>query len=132
MKRAQSDPIADCLTRIRNGLAAGHDSVSMPYSSQLELLIGIFKQRGFVLKYATSKSSPPKIDIKLQDSGIDSPIVGLERVSKPGRRVYVKATGIPKIMGGKGMAVISTSKGLLDDTTARSYGLGGEFICKVW
>jgi small subunit ribosomal protein S8 len=128
-----TDPIADMLTRIRNAIMAGHDGVLVP-SSKIKLsIIKILKEEGFIDRYEVLKGKPQsmiKIHLKYAD---DQPaILGLERVSKPGLRVYVERREIPRVYGGLGIAILSTSKGIMTGQEAWRHNLGGEILCYVW
>jgi len=125
-----SDTIADMLTRIRNAQAARHTRVSLPYSKLKEGIAKILSEAGFVGEVKVEKNGTFQyLVIELQEQGR---ITALERVSKPGRRVYASSTDIPLVLGGRGLVVLSTSKGLMTGREARKQGLGGELICKVW
>ena len=129
-----TDPIADMLTRIRNALTAKHDSVEVPASNMKKEIANILLSEGFVQ------------DVKLEEEGVQGKIVvtlkygpkkekvisGLKRVSRPGLRVYAGASEIPKVLGGMGIAVLSTSKGIMTDKQARKANVGGEVLCYVW
>jgi small subunit ribosomal protein S8 len=128
-----TDPIADMLTRIRNAIMANHDSVLVP-SSRIKLsIVRILNEQGFVDRYEVLKGKPQsmiKIHLKYTD---DRPaILGLERVSKPSLRVYVEKREIPRVYGGLGIAVLSTSKGIMTGQEAWRQRLGGEILCYVW
>ena len=133
------DPIADMLTRIRNAVAAGHTMVAMP-SSKLKLEIAkIMKDEGFLegLDVADSEQSPQKVlRLKIKYVGERRerrPVIsGIERVSKPGRRIYTKKQDIPWVLSGIGVAILSTPKGVMTGARARQLGVGGEILCKVW
>jgi small subunit ribosomal protein S8 len=127
------DPIADMLTRIRNAIMASHESVLVP-SSKIKLSIGkILKEEGFIDHYEVLKGKPqPMIKINLKYTGDQPAIVGLERVSKPSLRVYVERHEIPRVYGGLGIAILSTSKGIMTGQEAWRQHLGGEIICYVW
>ena len=133
------DPIADMLTRIRNGVMAGHTLVALP-SSKLKLEIAkILKDEGFLegFEVADTEQSVQKVlRLKLKYTGERRerrPVIsGIERVSKPGRRVYTKKQDIPWVLSGIGVAIISTPKGVMTGTRARQLGVGGEILCKVW
>jgi small subunit ribosomal protein S8 len=128
-----TDPIADMLTRIRNGIMAGHDSVTMPASKVKLSIARILKDEGFISDYGVLKGKPQKM-IKIQLRYIDGQptLTGLERVSKPGLHVYVKGGEVPRVYGGLGIAVVSTSKGMLTGRDAWKQKIGGELICYVW
>jgi small subunit ribosomal protein S8 len=128
-----TDPIADMLTRIRNGLMAHHDSVIIP-ASRIKLSIAkIFKDEGFIADYTVLKGKPQRV-IKVSLKYIDGrpSITGVERVSKPGLRLYVGRKEIPRVYGGLGVAILSTSKGLMSGQEAWRRNLGGEVLCYVW
>ena len=129
-----SDPIADMLTRIRNAIMARHDSVLIPSSGIKLAITRLLKREGFITDYEIIKGKPHrtiKIFLKYDDN--NQPIIsGLERVSKPGLRVYVQRKEIPRVYGGLGIAIISTAKGVLTGQQAWRQGIGGELICYVW
>jgi small subunit ribosomal protein S8 len=129
-----SDPIADMLTRIRNATMARHDAVLIS-SSKLKLSIAkILKEEGFIKDFEVIRGKPHKtikIHIKYQDRNLPA-LTGLERVSKPGLRIYVERREIPRVYGGMGVAIISTSKGVMTGQQAWSQGVGGELLCYVW
>ncbi len=129
-----TDPIADMLTRIRNALMVRHDSVIVP-SSKLKLAVAkILKEEGFIADYEVAKGQPHKeIKIRLRYMEGNQPAIsGLKRISKPGLRVYVEKKEIPRVYGGLGVAIISTSKGLRTGQQAWRQGAGGELLCYVW
>ena len=131
-----TDPIADMLTRIRNGNVAMHDTVRMPSSKLKEALAGILTREGYIEGFDVSdEPSRPghtlEIKMKYSPERVRT-ISGLRRVSKPGLRVYTKADRLPRVLGGLGMAVLSTSQGLLTDREARERRMGGEVLCFVW
>ncbi len=131
-----TDPIADMLTRIRNANSAMFDSVSMPGSKVKENLAKILEREGFIEGYdvRTVDGKPgTTLEIKLKYS-VDRKrtIMGIKRVSKPGLRIYKKSDQMPKVLGGVGVAVVSTSRGLMTDREARKAKLGGEVLCYVW
>jgi small subunit ribosomal protein S8 len=133
------DPIADMLTRIRNAVLAGHTLVAMP-SSKLKLEIAkIMKDEGYLEGFdvAESEQSPQKVlRLKIKYVGERRerrPVIsGIERVSKPGRRIYTKKQDIPWVLSGIGVAILSTPKGVMTGARARQLGVGGEILCKVW
>ncbi len=128
-----TDPIADMLTRIRNAIIAHHESVQMPLSKVKVELAKILKTEGFITDYTVLKDGSHrviKIGLKYIDN--ESVITGLERVSKPGLRIYVGKGEIPRVYGGLGVAVLSTPKGLLVGHEAYHQGTGGELLCNVW
>jgi small subunit ribosomal protein S8 len=128
-----SDPIADMLTRIRNAVMVRHDSVLMPASRMQVAIARILKDEGFISEYDIIKSKPQRtmrIHLKYDDDR--QPILsGLERVSKPGLRVYVGKNEIPRVVGGMGIAIVSTSKGVMTGQQAWRQGIGGELLCYV-
>lgn len=128
-----TDPIGDMLTRIRNATKVGKRIVEMPSSNLRREVAKILVRRNFVQKFVIiddGKQGIMKILLKYTDG--EPAIQGIQRVSAPGRRDYARATGIPKVMNGLGIAIVSTSKGLLTDYEAREQHVGGEIICKVW
>ena len=127
------DPIADMLTRIRNAIMASHESVLVP-SSKIKLsIVKIFSEQGFIDRYEVLKGKPqPMIKIYLKYTDNQPAILGLERVSKPSLRVYVEKHEIPRIYGGLGIAILSTSKGIMTGQEAWRQRLGGEILCYVW
>jgi small subunit ribosomal protein S8 len=133
------DPIADMLTRIRNGVMAGHALVAMP-SSKLKVEIAkIMKDEGYLegFEVVDSEQLPQKVlRLKIKYVGERRerrPVIsGIERISKPGRRVYTKKQEIPWVLSGIGVAILSTPKGVMTGTRARQLGVGGEILCKVW
>ena len=128
-----SDPIADTLTRIRNANMVKHESVSMPHSNLKEELIKVLQKEGYVGSYVVEEKDNFKfINLTLKYHNSQSVITGLKRVSKPGLRVYSKAKNMPRVFDGMGIAVISTSKGLMTEKAARANKLGGEVLCYVW
>lgn len=127
------DPIADMLTRIRNAIMASHESVLVP-SSKIKLSIAkILNEKGFIDRYEVLKGKPqPMIKIHLKYTGDQPAILGLERVSKPSLRVYGERHEIPRVYGGLGIAILSTSKGIMTGQEAWRQRLGGEILCYVW
>ena len=128
-----TDPVADMLTRIRNAVMAHHDSVLIP-ASRIKLSIAkILKDEGFVADYTVLRGKPQRV-IKIILKYIDGrpAIVGLERVSKPGLRMYVGRGEIPRVYGGLGITILSTSKGVMTGQAAWRRNLGGELLCYVW
>ena len=130
---AVTDPIADMLTRIRNAIMANHDSVLVPSSRTKLSITKILKEEGFIGQYEVLKGKPQSM-IKIQLKYTDSrpAILGLERVSKPGLRIYVGQREVPRVYGGLGIAVLSTSKGIMTGQEAWRQRLGGELLCYVW
>lgn len=129
-----TDPIADFLTRVRNGNMVLHDTVEAP-SSKIKLAISeIMKEEGYIKNYeyiADGKQGVIRVYLKYGEDR-NKVISGIKRISKPGLRVYAKKDEIPRVLGGLGTAIISTSKGLMTDKRARKEGLGGEIICYIW
>ena len=130
-----SDPIADMLTRIRNAIMVRHDFVLVP-TSKIKLAIArIFKEEGFISDYEVLKGKPHrviKIYLKYYKDNNQPVLSGLERVSKPGLRVYVQREEIPRVYGGLGIAIVSTPKGVMTGQQAWRQGIGGELLCYVW
>jgi small subunit ribosomal protein S8 len=129
-----TDPIADMLTRLRNANTAYHDSVTMPHSKIKAGIAEILKQEGYIAGWRVEDAEVGKslvLDLKFGPSRERS-IAGVRRVSKPGLRVYAKSTSLPKVLGGLGVAIISTSSGLLTDKQASKQGVGGEVLAYVW
>ena len=127
-----NDPISDLLTRIRNANRALLPVVDVPHSKIKESIVGILKKEGYITNFAVEGKVPKTIKVKLKYQGKKSIIEGLSRVSTPGLRRYVGATEIPRVRGGLGVAVVSTSEGLLTDVQARRKNIGGELLCYVW
>ena len=129
-----SDPIADMLTRIRNGIMVRHDSVMVPASKVKLAIAQILKDEGFIKDFEVVKDKSSKsIKITLKYAGKNqSAVVGLERISKPGLRVYTERGEIPRVYGGLGIAIISTPKGIMTGKQAWRQGVGGEILCYVW
>ena len=131
-----TDPIADMLSRLRNANSAYHDSVSMPSSSVKARIAEILHKEGFIAGYRVEAATSGigknlVLDLKF-GTNRERSIAGLRRVSKPGLRVYAKSTALPKVLGGLGVAIISTSSGLLTDKQANKQGVGGEVLAYVW
>ncbi len=129
-----NDPIADMLTRIRNAQVAKHDSVTMPASNMKKSIAKLLQEEGFIKSYEfidDGLQGSIKITLKYLDKK-QPVIVGLKRISKPGLRVYASCEDLPKVLGGLGIAIISTSKGIMTDKAARKENLGGEVLCYVW
>jgi small subunit ribosomal protein S8 len=132
-----TDPIADMLTRLRNANQAYHDRVTMPYSKIKANIAEVLKAEGYIASWAVQE--PPDgavgksliVELKYGTSRERS-LAGIRRVSKPGLRVYAKAPDLPRVLGGLGVAIISTSQGLLTDRQARKRGVGGEVLAYVW
>ncbi len=128
-----SDPLADMLTRIRNADMAKHGKVDMPSSRMKISLARILKAEGYIKNFKLLKEQHGILRVYLKYyNGNQSVITGLKRLSKPGRRVYVKKKDIPSVLNGMGVAVLSTSKGILADREAREKNVGGELLCSIW
>jgi small subunit ribosomal protein S8 len=129
-----TDPIADMLTRIRNANTALHDAVEMPGSTMKADVARVLKDQGYITDYELREGRVgTDLIVKLKYSRDRRRVIsGIKRVSKPGRRVYVDRTSIPKVLGGMGISVISTSQGVITGHEARRRGIGGEVICSVW
>lgn len=129
-----TDPIADMLTRIRNANSVYHDKVEIPGSKIKEAIASILKSEGFIKDFETiadSKQNVIRVSLKY-GSNREKVISGMKRISKPGLRVYAKKEQLPRVLGGLGVAIISTSQGMMTDKTARKAGLGGEVVAYVW
>ena len=127
-----NDPISDMLARIRNANHALLPSVGMPHSRMKEGIAGILKREGYIFDYSVEGKLPKTITLRLKYQGKKSVIEGLKRVSTPGLRRYVGSTEIPRVRGGLGVSMLSTSEGIMTGTQARKKNLGGELICYVW
>lgn len=128
-----TDPVADFLTRLRNANLAMHDSMNVPYSKLKGNIADILKREGYIAEVKVEEARVGKnlaITLKYGEQGRS--ITGIKRVSKPGLRVYAKSTEIPKVLGGLGIAIISSSSGLLTDREATKKGVGGEVVAYVW
>lgn len=129
-----TDPIADMLTRIRNAIIARHSSVRIPNSQIKVEILRVLKEEGYIKECKGSEKNKFKVidvDLKYYGAKKESVVKNLKRVSKPGRRVYIKSGDIPRVRGGLGISIISTSRGIMSGKNAREQGLGGEFICTV-
>jgi small subunit ribosomal protein S8 len=129
-----SDPLSDLFTRLRNGMRAGHERVDVPASRLKEAVLKVLEEEGFVSSFRkVQEAGRPVLRVGLKYDHEGEPIVvGLERVSRPGRRVYARADAIPPVLDGLGMSIVSTSKGIVTDKKARQARLGGEVLCNVW
>lgn len=129
-----TDPVADMLTRLRNANSAHHDSVAMPNSKLKAHIADILKREGFIAGFEVTDARVGKtLTLQLKfGPNRERSIVGIKRVSKPGLRVYAKSTELPKVLGGLGVAILSTSSGLLTDRQAEKKGVGGEVLAYVW
>ena len=129
-----TDPVADFLTRIRNANSAYHETINLPYSKLKGNIAQILKAEGYIADYKVQDAEVGKtrvVDLKFGPNRERS-IAGIKRVSKPGLRVYAKSTELPRVLGGLGIAILSTSSGLLTDRQAAKKGVGGEVIAYVW
>jgi small subunit ribosomal protein S8 len=131
---AQTDPIADFLTRIRNGVRADHDEVEMPASTFKAELARILRDQGYIEDFSVEPARVGRVlRVRLKYTEARKPVIqGIERLSKPGRRQYVDADRVPKVQGGMGTAIISTSRGVMTGHDARRAGVGGELVARVW
>lgn len=129
-----TDPIADMLTRVRNGTTAMQDAVMMPSSRQKVAIADILRREGYIDDFEVAGGAQgPQLTIKLKyGPNRERTIAGIKRISKPGLRVYAKRDSLPRVLGGLGIAIISTSKGLMTDKQASKAGAGGEVLCFVW
>jgi len=128
------DPISDLLNRLRNGMTAGHERVEIPASRLREDLLRVLAEEGYIASYRrVDEKGRPWLRVGLKYDPEGEPIVtGLERVSRPGRRVYAAAKEIPEVLGGLGISIVSTSKGIVTGKAARESRLGGEILCNIW
>jgi small subunit ribosomal protein S8 len=127
-----TDPISDMLTRIRNASRALLPVVELPHSRMKESLAHILKKEGYVAEVSVDGKTIKKLKIQLKYQGKKNVIEGLKRVSKPGLRKYVGATEIPRVLGGLGVSIVSTSEGVMTGTQAKKKNLGGELLCYIW
>jgi small subunit ribosomal protein S8 len=129
-----ADPIADMLTRVRNALIARHAKVDVPASRLKNELARIFKEEGYILNYKlTEEGSKKFIRLYLKYTPASLPVISrIERVSRPGCRVYVGSKDIPRVLGGLGVNILTTPKGIMTGNTARKEGVGGEVLCQIW
>jgi small subunit ribosomal protein S8 len=134
---SMTDPIADFLTRIRNGIMAAHETVEMPSSKLKKELARILREQGYIESFDTTEGRPgaagERLIVKLKyTENRTSVISGIRRVSRPGQRTYVDAKHVPKVLGGMGTAILSTSHGVMTGHDARKAGVGGEVVAEVW
>jgi small subunit ribosomal protein S8 len=127
-----TDPIADMLTRIRNASSALLPEVRIPHSKVKESIAHILKDQGYIKDYKVTGGNIRTIEVELKYSGRQGVISGLKRISRPGIRTYVKHDEIPRVLGGLGIAIVSTSKGVLEGSKARRLKAGGEVLCYIW
>lgn len=131
---SMADPISDLLTRMRNALSARHDKIDLPSSKQKVEIVRLLKEEGYVRNFKVLENrfaGTLRVYLKYDAAG-ESVIGGIERASRPGRRSYSGKDSLPEVLGGLGIAVISTSHGLMTDREARRRGVGGEVVCRVW
>jgi small subunit ribosomal protein S8 len=129
-----TDPIADFLTRIRNGLQADHDAVDIPASKLKAEVARVLREQGYIEDFSNEPARVGQVlRVRLKYTEDRAPVIsGMKRVSKPGRRTYVNHTEIPKVLGGMGTAILSTSRGVMTGHEARRAGVGGEVVAYVW
>lgn len=128
-----TDPIADLLTRIRNAVSAKHESVEIPASKEKLEIVRILKEEGFILGYSVSSDAKKVITVNLKYGANNQKVIsGIKRISKPGLRVYAEVDKLPRVLNGLGIAIISTSHGVMTDRDARKKNVGGEVIAYVW
>ena len=129
-----TDPIADLLTRIRNASAVRHEKVAVPASNLKLRIVNLLREEGFIRNFKVVKEQPQdQLVIYLKYTPENAPVItGLERISKPGRRAYVRESNLPNVRSGLGVAILSTSRGVLTDKQARALKVGGEHLCSVW
>jgi len=130
-----TDPIADMLTRIRNANTVGHEVVEIPASKMKKAIAEILKAEGYIADFEViedNKQGIIKVTMKYGANKNEKVINGIKKISKPGLKVYAKANEVPKVFGGLGIAILSTSNGIISDKEARKLGVGGEVICYVW
>ncbi len=128
-----TDPIADMLTRIRNALGAKHETVDIPASKEKVEIARILKEEGFIVGYSVSDDLKKVLTIELKYGPNNQKVIsGLKRISKPGLRVYAEVTNIPRVLNGLGIAILSTSSGVMSDKDARKKHVGGEVLAYVW
>ena len=128
-----TDPSADMLTRIRNANLAKHNTVKIPFSKIKESLANILKSEGYINNFEVKEEGTKKdiiVSLKFMDG--EAVIKGLKRISKPGRRVYTSVESLPKVLGGLGIAIVSTPNGVITDKECRKHSVGGEVLCYVW
>jgi small subunit ribosomal protein S8 len=129
-----SDPISDMLTRVRNALQARHPKVDVPSSKLKMELARIFKEEGYILNFKLVEEGPAKtIRLYLKYTATNEPVISkIERISKPGCRIYAGSKEIPKVLGGLGVNILTTSRGIMTGADARKAGVGGEVLCRIW
>ncbi len=131
---SMSDPLADMLTRIRNGVMAKFDTVTMPHSKIKANIAKVLKDEGYIVDYQVNENGPQgTLSIDLKYGSDQAPVItGIKRVSKPGLRRYARVGDVPVVLNGLGIAILSSSKGVITDRTARASNVGGEILCEVW
>lgn len=130
---SSSDPLSDMLTRIRNAVAVNKTQTTMPSSKLKREVARVMKAEGYILDYAVTSDSKPTLTVFLRYGERQVPSIrGLKRISKPGLRRYCGASDMPRVLGGMGIAVVSTSQGLMTDKEARAKNTGGELLCEIW
>ena len=127
-----SDPIGDMLSRIKNAQVRNHSKVSLPSSKFKAKIADVLKSEGYIIDYKINEEKKPSIEINLKYNSGNPVINTIERISKPGRRIFSSASSLPKINNGLGIAIVSTPQGVMTDVDARKKKLGGEIICKVF
>ena len=128
-----TDPIADMIIRIKNALLAGHKQVAIPYSKMKKSMAEILEKEGYIEGVSVDESGVfPELVVTLKYKGKVPVINDVKRLSKPGRRLYAPTKKIPRALGGYGITIVSTSKGIMTDTEARKQNIGGELVCQVW
>ena len=128
---SMSDPIADMLTRIRNGQSANKADVAMPASKTKQSIAQVLKDEGYITDFSVSEDAKPELTVSLKYFDGKSVIESINRMSRPGLRVYKNKDELPKVLNGLGIVIVSTSKGMMTDRAARAAGIGGELICSV-
>ena len=128
---SMSDPIADMLTRIRNGQSANKANVAMPASKTKQSIAQVLKDEGYISDFSVSEDAKPELTVSLKYFDGKSVIETIKRMSRPGLRVYKNKDELPKVLNGLGIVIVSTSKGMMTDRAARAAGIGGELICSV-
>lgn len=126
-----TDPISDMLTRVRNALGAGKTSVTMPHSRQKQAIAQVLKDEGYIVDFSKEEGAKPSLTLELKYYQGHPVIEKIKRISRPGLRIYKGKDELPTVMGGLGIAIISTSQGLMTDRAARKAGFGGEVVCTV-
>jgi len=130
---SMTDPISDMLSRIRNAMTAGHETLALPASHVKARILEILRQEGYIEGFERKEDGPQGLlEVKLKWHAGQPAIEGLRRVSRPGQRRYASCDDIPKVRNGLGIMIVSTSKGLMTDRAARKAGMGGELICSIW